>query len=135
MKFKKISVLGASILAAFTLAACGTVEQNQQTADQAFGTAKMTLVVATGVVGIYNTLKECGTANAMSPPLCYNEQIADILNLGLAASADAIESAEKVFAAANTDQDARMKAVQTAMAVITEVTKNLQKYGLSQIRG
>ena len=121
-----------AIFALLGLSACGTIEQNQQSADQAFGTAKMALVVATGIVGVYNVLPECKDSSL--PPLCYNEQIADILNLGVTAGADAIESAEKVFAASNTDEEARLKAARIAMAVIQEVTKNLTKYGLTQIR-
>lgn len=121
-----------AIFALLTMTACGSIEQNKESADQAFGTAKMALVVATGVVGVYNVLPEC--KNSSLPPLCYNEQIADILNTGLVAAADAIESAEKVFAAANTSEETRLKAVRIAMSVITEVTKNLTKYGLTQIR-
>ena len=117
-----------------TMTACsGTVQDRQQSADQVFGDAKMGLVVASGLVGIYNLMPVC-SAESLPPPLCYSEPVGDILNNGLAAAASAIESSEAVFAAANTDQEARLKAANIAQAVIAELLRNLTKFGVTQVK-
>lgn len=124
----------ASIMLMVGLTACGAdLVSNQQKADQVFGNVKMALVVATGAVGVYNILPEC--SDKLSPPFCYNESIANALNLGITAASDAVQSAEKIFAAANTDEETRLKAARVAMEVIQQVTANLAKYGLTQLRG
>lgn len=118
-----------------TVTACsGTVQDKQASADQTFGDAKMGLVVASGLVGIYNLMPVC-SAESLPPPLCYSEAVGDILNKGLAGAAAAIESSEAVFAAANTDQEARLKAANIAQAVIAELLRNLTKFGVTQVRG
>lgn len=61
--------------------------------------------------------------------------MAEILNTGLAAAASAIESSEKIFAAANTDEQARLKAANIAQTVITELLRNLTAFGVTQVRG
>ncbi|HQS18593.1 hypothetical protein [Reyranella sp.] len=130
---KMATALAAAMMLAVT-ACSGTVQDRQQSADQVFGDAKMGLVVASGLVGIYNLMPAC-SAESLPPPLCYSEAVGDILNKGLAAAASAIESSEKVFAAANTDQEARLKAANIAQAVIAELLRNLTKFGVTQVRG
>ena len=123
------------ILSALALTACsGTVQDKQQSADQVFGTAKMSLVVASGLVSIYNLMPVCGD-DTLPPPLCYSEPVAEILNAGLAVAASTIESSEAIFAAANTDEAARLKAANIAQAVIAELLRNLTKFGVTQIKG
>lgn len=120
-----------ALLAVLALTGCaGTVQQNQENADQKFGQAKLALVAASGVVGVYNVL--CNDALATSS-ICAR-QVSNIVNESLAAASDAVESAEKVFAAANTDQDARLKAANIAVVVVAELTKNLAKYGASRLK-
>jgi hypothetical protein len=133
---KMATALAAAIMLGLmaVLPACsGTVQDRQQSADQVFGDAKMGLVVASGLVGIYNLMPVC-SAESLPPPLCYSEPVGDIFNKGLAAAASAIESSEKVFAAANTDQEARLKAANIAQAVIAELLRNLTKFGVTQVR-
>jgi hypothetical protein len=122
----------ALILAALALTGCaGTQAERQESADQKFGQAKLALVAASGVVGVYNVL--CNDALATSS-ICTKE-VSDYINDGLAGASDAVESAEKVFAAANTDQDARLKAANIAVVVVAELTKGLAKYGASRLKG
>ena len=84
----------AILLSALALTACsGTVQDKQASADQVFGTAKMSLVVATGLVSVYNLMPVCGD-DTLPPPLCYSEPVADILHKSLAGAAAAIESSE-----------------------------------------
>ena len=124
-----------ALLSALALTACsGTVQDKQQSADQVFGTAKMSLVVATGLVSVYNLMPVCGD-DPLPPPLCYSEPVGDILNKSLAGAAAAIESSEAIFAAANTDAEARLKAANIAQAVIAELLRNLTKFGVTQIKG
>jgi len=123
-------MLGATLL----LPACsGTVQERQESADQKFGTAKLLFVTASGFVGVYNLLPVC-SAESLSPPLCYSEPVGDILNKGLAAAASAIESSEKIFAAANTDEEARLKAARVAQTVIAELLRNLTAFGVTQVK-
>jgi hypothetical protein len=125
----------AIIAAALALAGCsGTVQDRQSNADQVFGTAKMSLVVATGLVSVYNLMPPC-SEDSLPPPLCYSDPVGDILNKGLEGAAAAIESSEKIFAAANTDAEARLKAANVAQAVIAELLRNLTKFGVTQVRG
>lgn len=59
---KMATALAAAMMLVLTLAvaACsGTVQDRQQSADQVFGDAKMGLVVASGLVGIYNLMPVC----------------------------------------------------------------------------
>lgn len=91
-------------------------------------------VVATGLVSLYNVMPPCSDVSR-PPPLCYNQYIADVVNKGLAAAASAIELAERIFAASNTDGDARLRAANVAQAVIAEVMRNLTKFGLTQLKG
>lgn len=122
----------AIILAGLALTACGdTQATRQENADQKFGQAKLALVAASGIVGVYNVL--CNDALATSS-ICTKE-VSDYINDGLAAASDAIEGAEKVFAAANSDQDARLKAANIAAVVVTELTKGLAKYGVNRLKG
>ena len=124
-----------ALLSALALTACsGSVQDKQASADQVFGTAKMSLVVASGLVGVYNLMPVCGD-DTLPPPLCYSEPVGDILNKGLAGAAAAIESSEAIFAAANTDEAARLKAANIAQAVIAELLRNLTKFGVTQVRG
>jgi hypothetical protein len=131
---KMATALAAAMMLALLSACSGTVQDRQQSADQVFGDVKMGLVVASGLVGIYNLMPVCST-ESLPPPLCYSEPVGDILNKGLEGAASAIESAEKVFAAANTDDAARLKAAQIAQAVVTELLRNLTKFGVTQIKG
>ena len=125
----------AILLSILALTACsGTVQDKQASADQVFGTAKMSLVVASGLVSVYNLMPACSD-DTLPPPLCYSDGIGDILNTSLAAAASAIESSEAVFAAANTDQEARLKAANIAQAVIAELLRNLTKFGVTQVKG
>lgn len=122
----------AIILAALALGACaGTQAERQESADQKFGQAKLALVAASGVVGVYNVLCEETLA---SSAICAKD-VSVYINDGLAAASDAVESAEKVFAAANTDQDARLKAASIAAVVVGELTKGLAKYGAGRLKG
>jgi hypothetical protein len=121
-----------AILAALALAGCaGTQAERQDSADQKFGQAKLALVAASGVVGVYNVLCEETLA---SSAICAKD-VSVYINDGLAAASDAVESAEKVFAAANTDQDARLKAASIAATVVAELTKGLAKYGAGRLKG
>lgn len=128
------TALAAAMMLGLLSACSGTVQDRQQSADQVFGDVKMGLVVASGLVGIYNLMPVC-SAESLPPPLCYSEPVGDILNKGLEAAASSIESAEKIFAAANTDDAARLKAAQIAQAVVTELLRNLTKFGVTQVRG
>ena len=60
-----------------TTACSGSVQDRQASADQVFGDAKMGLVVASGLVGIYNFMPVC-SAESLPPPLCYSEPVAEI---------------------------------------------------------
>ena len=134
---KMVTALAAAMMLGVmaTVTACsGTVQDKQASADQVFGDAKMGLVVASGLVGIYNLMPVC-SAESLPPPLCYSEPVGDILNKGLAAAASAIESSEAIFAAANTDEEARLKAARVAQTVIAELLRNLTKFGVTQVRG
>lgn len=134
---KLATALAAAMMLGLMLAvtACsGTVRDRQASADQVFGDAKMGLVVASGLVGIYNLMPVC-SAESLPPPLCYSEPVAEILNAGLAAAASAIESSEAIFAAANTDEAARLKAARVAQTVIAELLRNLTKFGVTQVKG
>lgn len=134
---KMLKALAAAMMLAVmaTVTACsGTVQDRQESADQTFGDVKMGLVVASGLVGIYNLMPVC-SAESLPPPLCYSEPVGDILNKGLEGAASAIESAEKIFAAANTDDAARLKAAKVAQAVVAELLRNLTKFGVTQVRG
>ena len=125
----------AIILSTLALTACsGTVQDRQASADHVFGTAKMSLVVASGLVSVYNLMPVCGD-DTLPPPLCYSEPVAEILNAGLAVAASTIESSEAIFAAANTDEAARLKAAKVAQAVIAELLRNLTKFGVTQVKG
>jgi len=125
----------AILLSILALTACsGTVQDKQASADQVFGTAKMSLVVASGLVSVYNLMPVCGD-DTLPPPLCYSEPVAEILNAGLAVAASTIESSEAIFAAANTDEAARLKAANIAQAVIAELLRNLTKFGVTQVKG
>jgi len=122
-----------ALLSAFSLVACsGSVQDRQASADQVFGAAKMSLVVATGLVSVYNLLPVCDDSH--SPPLCYSEGIGDALNKGLEAAASAVQSSEAIFAAANTDEAARLKAAKVAQTVIAELMRNLAKFGVTQVK-
>lgn len=134
---KMFTALAVALMLGSMLAvtACsGTVQDRQQSADQVFGSAKMSLVVATGLVSVYNLMPPCSDAS-LPPPLCYSDAVGDTLNKGLEAAASAIESSEKIFAAANTDAEARLKAANIAQAVIAELLHNLTKFGVTQIKG
>lgn len=120
------------ILAALALAGCaGTQAENQASADQKFGQAKLALVAASGVVGVYNVLCEETLATSA---ICAKD-VSVYVNDGLAAASDAVDAAEKVFAASNTDQDARLKAASIAAVVVAELTKGLAKYGVNRLKG
>lgn len=123
-----------ALLSALALTACsGSVQDKQASADQVFGTAKMSLVVATGLVSVYNLLPVCEEGGP-SPPFCYSEPIGDALNKGLEAAASAVQSSEAIFAAANTDEQARLKAAAIAQTVIAELLRNLTKFGVTQVK-
>lgn len=122
----------AGLLSLVLLSACsGTPAERQESADQKFGQAKIALVAASGIVGIYNVL--CNDALATSA-VCAKD-VSDHVNDGLAAASDAIEGAEKVFAAANSTQDARLKAANIAATVVAELTKGLARYGVNRFKG
>lgn len=119
------------ILAALALAGCaGTPAERQESADQKFGQAKLALIAASGVVGVYNVLCEETLATSS---ICAKD-VSVYVNDGLAAASDAVDAAEKVFAAANTDQDARLKAANIAAVVVAELTKGLAKYGVNRLK-
>ena len=115
-------------------ACSGTVQDRQASADQVFGDAKMGLVVASGLVGIYNLMPVC-SAESLPPPRCYSEPVAEILNASLAATVSTVESSEAIFAAANTDEAARLEVARVAQTVIAELLRNLTKFGVTQIKG
>lgn len=128
-----LTALAAALCLA--LAGCGGTQQDRQaSADQAFGAAKMGLVVATSLVSAYNLLPECAD-NGPSPPLCYSPAVGDVVNKGLAAAADIIESSEKIFAAANSDPGAKLSAAKAAMAAVQQLVAELAKYGVTRSRG
>ncbi len=62
------------------------------------------------------------------------KNVSDVMNDALAAASDAVEAAEKVFAAANTDQDARLTAANMAQVAVAALTEALKKYGVSRFR-
>lgn len=133
---KMIKALAAAMMLALmaVLPACsGTVQERQESADQAFGTAKMLYVSASGLVSVYNLMPVCG-ADTLPPPLCYSEAVGEIANRSIDVAASAIESAEKLFAETNTDDPARVKAVRGVQVVIAELLRNLTKFGLTQIK-
>ena len=114
----------AIILAAAALTGCaGTVQQNQESADQKFGQAKIYLAIGTAGVAGYNLL--CNDALATSS-ICA-KQISDIVNLASEAASDAVTASEKVFAAANTEGE-KLNAANAALAAVLELTKVVDKY-------
>ncbi len=106
----------------------GTTQERQAQADHLFGIAKVAYIAASGLVGAYNLFPPCGPA--ASPPLCYSNAVGDVLNKGLEGTSTVIESTEKVYAASNTDADARTRAAQAALAAVTELTAALNHYGV-----
>lgn len=44
------------------------------------------------------------------------------------------ESAEKVFAASNTNDATRLNAAKITQAAVAELVRNLSKFGLTQVR-
>lgn len=129
-----ITALAAALsLALVTGCSTATPEQraaNQESADQKFGNVKLALVAASGVVGIYNLL--CNDTLATSA-ICA-KTVSDAVNDGLAGASDAVTAAEKVFAAANTDQDARLKAANIAGVAVAALTDALKKYGVNRLK-
>lgn len=121
-----------AVLLLLPLVGCaGSVQDRQRSADNIFGDAKVGLAGASLLVATYNLFPAC-TDGGLPPPLCYNESIADILNKGLEVAGATIESSEKVFAAANTDADARMNAANAALTAVQELEKNLKKFGVAK---
>ena len=120
-----------AILAAVALVTgcAGTVPDRQERADQIFGTAKVAYVIASLGVAVYNQLTPCGE-NGAQPPLCYSERVGEILDKSMAGAALAIKTAEETFAAANTDEDARIKAANVAKAVVESLMAALRQFGL-----
>jgi hypothetical protein len=129
---RKIPILAASLLA---LAGCaGTAAERQQGADNLFGDAKMVYVGLSGFVSIYNMLPICGAPAAPNPPLCYSEPVGDVINKTMQIAADSIEASEKIFAASNTDEDAKLRAAKAAQAATKELREALFKYGVTQVK-
>ncbi len=125
MKFIAIAILSLA------LAACGGPRDDRQaTADHIFGAAKMGLVVASGLVSVYNLLPVCGPDSAQ-PPLCYSEGVGTAVNKGLEAASVAIESSERIFAAANTEGD-KLNAANAAKAAVAELVAALGRYGVTR---
>ncbi len=65
---------------------------------------------------------------------CYSEPVGNILNKGPKAEASVLESAEKVFAASNTNDATRLNAAKFTQAAVAELVRNLTKFGLTQVR-
>jgi hypothetical protein len=129
---KSIFIAALAAVLSLAIAGCGVTQPDRAaSADQAFGSAKMGLVVATGLVSVYNLLPVCAD-NGPAPPLCYSPAVGDIINAGLAAVADAIQSSEKIFAAANSDPGAKLNAAKAALAAVQELVATLAKYGVSR---
>lgn len=107
---------------------CATTAQEQQDnaarADQLFGKAKVGLVIATVAVGGYNIVCK---GNLSTSPICA-ANISEIVNRALKAAADAIASAERIFAASNSTLDQKMAAVNIATALVTELTNIVANY-------
>lgn len=127
---RAIAIL-AVLAIAFAFTGCaGTVPDRQERADQVFGTAKVAYVIASLGVAVYNQLTPCGQ-NGAQPPLCYSERVGELLDKSMAGAALAIKGAEDIFAAANTDEDARLKAANVAKAVVESLMAALRQFGLS----
>lgn len=118
---------------ALVLMGCaGTQAERQENADQIFGTAKVVYVVASLAVSVYNQLAPCEQGGAQ-PPLCYSENVGVILDRGMVAAALAIKGAEETFAAANTDEDARVKAANIAKAMVENLMAAVRQFGLTKL--
>lgn len=121
------------LVAAMSISACaGSVQDRQQSADQVFGTAKLVLIGAGLAVSTYNLLPAC--TDSSTPPLCYSESIADILNKSMEAASATVESSERVFAAQNTDEDGKLRVAKAALVAVQELQKNLDKFGVRKTK-
>lgn len=124
-------LLLAPLLAlSFALAGCaGTQVERKESADQIFGKAKVVMMTATVAVGAYNVL----CADTLSQSAVCARNINEIVNAGLAGTADAIASAERVFAAANSTDAAKLDAAKGAIAAVNELVALVAKYGISKL--
>lgn len=121
-----------SILLCLLASACaGTQQERQQNADQLFGKAKMTLIGLTGTVGVYNVL--C-TGTLKTSSVCA-PHVSEIVNAGLAVTADALNGAERVFAAANSTDSQKLDAAKAAIAAVSELLALVTKYDVTRVAG
>lgn len=117
-------------LLAIVLTACGTTQQERkESADQLFGLAKVSMNVATISVGAYNVL--C-TETLVQSQICA-KNVSEIVNSTMAKAADAIKSAEAIFAAGNSTEGAKLDYAKVAMATVSELVALVAKYGLSKL--
>jgi uncharacterized lipoprotein len=129
---KMATALAAAMMLALLSACSGTVQDRQQSADQVFGAAKRSLNYASILVPLYNLMPVCDDNH--SPPLCYSETVANILNVGLKEAAETIADAEKIFAEANSTEDARLKIAIYADAAVKKLVAKLTQYGVTQAK-
>lgn len=130
-----IRILCVALVALLSLGGCAGAPSlpSQESVDQAFGKVKIGLTIYAGVVSLYNVMPVC-SETSLPPPLCYNQQIADIANIGLNALSAATESAEKVFAAGNSSTSDRERYTALAQEALNQLIVNLTKYGLIGLR-
>lgn len=106
----------------------GTQQQNQNSADQVFGKAKLALMIGSGAVAVYNV----GCASTVVPASICTKQIMKIVNDALAQASDAVAAAEAVFADVNSTQDARLAAAKATTTIVAAMTDAINKYGLAR---
>ena len=125
----------AIAILALSLGACATTPDqraiDQQKADQIFGEAKRYLAIATIAVPLYNLLPVCGTT-ALPFPACYDETLANVLNIGLKEAGEAVVDAEKVFADANSGDAVRASYANLAKTIVMKLVTKLGEYGLAK---
>lgn len=124
-----------AIVFAVALSACASTDAqraaNQEKADQIFGEAKRYLAIATIAVPLYNLLPVCGTT-ALPFPACYDETLANVLNIGLKEAGEAVVDAEKVFADANSGDAVRASYANLAKTIVMKLVTKLGEYGLAK---
>jgi len=119
-----------TVLLAFVLSACaGTQQQNQESADQVFGKAKM---LSFGV-NLTATTYSAGCAILLKDsPVC-SPVYREIANAAAASMNNAILKAEEAYAKANTSDEAgKMAIAQAAMAAVMQALADLEKYGIDK---
>lgn len=119
-----------AILLALVLSACaGTQKQNQESADQVFGKAKM---LSFGV-NLTATTYSAGCAILLKDSPACSPVYREIANAAAASMNGAILKAEAAYAAANTSDEAgKMAIAQAVMAAVKQAAEDLAKYGIDK---